>query len=91
MEESYFCQIAEKSNLASETEPYKYVGVLQVFDVDQESTRQAVIKPYMQRVERVWSSELNAKHKSKSWATPVFRYYFGILKWSKACLNSLDE
>ena len=41
----------------------------------------------------VWSSELNAKHKSsamKSWATPVFRYNFGILKWSRACLNSLD-
>ena len=57
---------------ASETDPYKYLGVLQVFDADQEDTRQAVIKPYMRRVERVWSSELNAKHKSsamKSWAT----------------------
>ena len=48
----------------------------------------------MRRLRKIWSSELNSKHKVQAtnvWAVSVFRYFFSTLKWSRRDLELLDR
>ena len=46
---------------ATMEEPYKYLGVLQVFDHGAPLTRKNVIRSYVKRIHRIWSSNLNSR------------------------------
>ena len=73
--------------------PYKYLGIEQVFEPDLAAVRKRLSKLYEKRLRKIWSSDLNSKNKTLStnvWAVSVFRYYFGILKWRREDVAELD-
>ena len=48
----------------------------------------------MSKLRGIWSSDLNSKYKAQATnvlAVSIFRYFFGILKWTKADLTCLDR
>ena len=75
-------------------EPYKYLGVLQVFDHSAPLTRKNVVHSYVKRIHRIWSSNLNSRNITRAmslWAVPVCRYYFTAMKWSRMQTRALDK
>ena len=75
-------------------ETYRYLGIEQVFKSDHEGTRRKLTKAYVKRLRRIWSSDLNAKHKASAtvgWAVSMFRYFFNHVLWTKGALVALDR
>ena len=78
----------------TEGQTYRYLGIEQVFDPDHKTIREKLERAYVKRLRRIWSSDLNSKHKVRAtngWAVPVFRYFFNHVKWGKKYLLSLDR
>ncbi|XP_065891739.1 uncharacterized protein [Dysidea avara] len=72
---------------------YRYLGIAQVFAPITLTTKYRLRRKFLGRQRAVWRSLLNAKQKAIStntWATAVFRYYFGILRWGTSELDRLD-
>ena len=70
--------------------PYKYLGI---FGPNLAAVRERLTKTYVKRLYKIWRSELNAKNKVRAtnkWAVSIFRYYFGILKWTEKQVKELD-
>ena len=79
---------------ASKDDPYRYLGVEQVIDPALKTVKKILVEKYVSRLRRIWSSDLNSKYKAQAtnvWAVSIFRYFFGILKWTKADLTGLDR
>ena len=79
---------------ASRDDPYKYLGIEQVIEPDLKTVKKKLVEKYASRLRRIWSSDLNSKYKAQAtnvWAVSIFRYFFGILKWTKADLIGLDR
>lgn len=79
--------------LAEQQSPYCYLGIHQVFNADCKTLRENLKKTYVKRLRRIWKSRLTGKEKVKAvnmWAVSIFRYYFGILKWTGTTLKDLD-
>ena len=79
---------------ASKDDPYRYLGVEQVIQPDLKAVKKKLTKKYEQRLRKIWSSDLNSKYKAQAtnvWAVSIFRYYFGVLKWTKTDLTLLDR
>ena len=58
------------------------------------TVKKKLVEKYVSRLRRIWSSDLNSKYKVQAtnvWAVSIFRYFFGILKWTKADLIGLDR
>ena len=78
----------------SRGETYRYLGIEQVFKSDHEGIRRKLIKAYVKRLRRIWSSDLYAKHKVNAtvgWAVSMFRYFFNNFLWTKGDLVALDR
>ena len=51
-------------------------------------------KTYVKRLRKIWSSDLNSKHKVQAtnvWAVSIFMYFYSHLKWSQRDLELLDR
>lgn len=74
--------------------PYKYLGIEQIFESDSATVKERLRKLYLQRLRKIWFSDLNGKHKvraTNAWAVSIFRYYFGVLIWRRHELMELDR
>ena len=72
---------------ASRDDPYKYLGIEQVIEPDLKTVKKKLVEKYVSRLRRIWSSDLNSKYKAQAtnvWAVSIFRYFFGILKWTNS-------
>ena len=79
---------------ASKDDSYSYLGIEQVIEPDLKTVKKKLVEKYVSRLRRIWSADLNSKYKAQAtniWALSIFRYFFGILKWTKADLISLDR
>ena len=78
---------------ASKDDPYRYLGIEQVIEPALKTVKKKLVEKYVSRLRRIWSSNLNCKYNAQAtnvWAVSIFRYFFGILKWTKADLVVLD-
>ena len=79
---------------ARKDDPYRYLGVEQVIEPALTTVKKKLVEKYMLRLWRIWSSDLNSKYKAQAtnvWAVSIFKYFFGILKWTKADLTVLNR
>ncbi len=78
---------------ASSGSPYKYLGVLQVFAAKAEENKASVTSRYLERLRKVWSSELLATKQVElmnAWAVGVYAYYYAFLGWGRKELRAVD-
>ena len=62
---------------------YKYLGLLQSDKILHEESKEKAKKEFLNRVRMILKAELNAKNttdKIKTYAIPIMRYGFGVLK-----------
>ena len=70
-------------------EPYKYLGVAQLFLADRTATRSRVKKEYLRRTMSVWAGGLNARQKQQahsSWCAGLLRYFLAAAHWVRSDL-----
>ena len=78
----------------SKGDPYRYLGMEQVIELDLKAVKKKLTERYMKRLRMIWSSDLDSKYKAQAtnvWEVSNFRYYFGTLKWTKTDLTLLDR
>ena len=77
----------------TEGECYKYLGQDESIGYNDVLNKERVIKEYMKRIRKIWSSELYPNSKViayNTFAIPVLTPTFGIAKWTKDKLEQLD-
>ena len=77
----------------TEEESYKYLGILEHDKILHEKAKTKAKKEYTKRVREILKTELNAKNTAqaiRTYAMPVMRYGFGVLKWSNTELSRID-
>ena len=76
-----------------EGECYKYLGQHENFGYNDVLNKERVIKEYMKRIHKIWSSELYSNNKvigHNTFTIPVLTPIFGIIKWTKEELEQVD-
>ena len=77
----------------TDTDAYKYLGVAQLFEPKYRVVKEKLVDEYLVRLRKIWSSDLNAKHKvhaTNTWAVALFRYFFTSFRWYQNDLLKLD-
>jgi len=75
-------------------EIYKYLGIKQMHKSKITDVKNEIKKTLNQRVIKILKSQLNSNNKFKAintWAIPVLTYSFGIIKWSKTELETIER
>ena len=85
----------DETKLAELTEGqyYKYLGQDENIGFNDILNKERVIKEYMKRIRKIWSSELYYNWKviaHNTFAIPVLTPTFGIIKWTKDELEQMD-
>ena len=73
---------------------YKYLGILQNNKIIHEKSKDKAKKEFLNRVRMILKAELNAKNTTdaiKTYAMPIMRYGFGVLKWTANELRAIDR
>lgn len=76
-----------------EAELYKYLGYNQSRLLEHKSIKDKLKKEYFNRIRSLCKMHLASKNLFKSintYAIPILTYSFGVIKWSKSELNSLE-
>ncbi|XP_044766186.1 uncharacterized protein LOC123322308 [Coccinella septempunctata] len=74
-------------------ETYKYLGIQQGVDIETRIAKNTFQDKFFSRLRKILQSKLNAKAmftSVNSWAMPALTYSFGIVKWSKEELKTMD-
>ena len=77
-----------------EGEGYKYLGILQIDEVQEKETKRNVSNEYKRRVRKILETKLNGGNIIKginSWAIPVLRYSAAFINWTKTELQWMDR
>ena len=80
--------------VATNTSPYVYLGIEQVIRPTAAAMFERLRKEYKKRLNKIWGSELNGKHKIRAtnvWAVSLFRYYFSNLRFTVRQCAELDK
>ena len=85
----------DETKLAELTEGkcYKYLGQDENIGFNDVLNKERIIKEYMKRIRKIWSSELYSNNKviaHNMFAIPVLTPTFGIIKWTKDELEKMD-
>ena len=85
----------DKMKLAelTEDECYKYLGQDENIGDNDVLNKERVIKEYMKRIRKIWSSELYSNNKiiaHNTFSIPVLTPTFGIVTWKKDQLEQMD-
>ena len=75
-------------------ESYKYLGVIENDQILHDNAKVIAKKEFIERVRNILKTELTSKNTSdaiRTFAMPVLRYGFGVLKWTKAELRGIDR
>ena len=73
---------------------YKYLGVAQLFGTNLAATKTKIRKEYIARMRKVWGGATNSLTKARnhnSWCVALFRYFFGVVRWSRSELIQMDR
>ena len=73
---------------------YKYLGILQAYDIKHVQVKKKAASEYTKRVRKVLKSKLNGGNSIRainSWAVPVIRYTAELVDWTQAELEDLDR
>ena len=79
--------------LLSADESYKYLGILQADTIRHKEVKEKTKKEYFKRVREILKAEINARNTANAittYAMPILRYGFGILKWTQGELRTID-
>ena len=77
-----------------EGEGYKYLGILQIDEVQEKEMKRNVSNEYKRRVGKILETKLNGGNIIKginSWAIPVLRYSAAFINWTKTELQWVDR
>ena len=80
--------------ITGEEESYKYLGIVEGDSIKHEEAKRTAKKVYLKRIRSILKSGINAKFTTdaiRTYAMPILRYGFGILKWRKAELTGIDR
>ena len=72
----------------------KYLGILQADDIKHKQVKKKTLSEHNKRVSKILKSKLNGGNVIKaiySWAVSVVRYTAGIIDWTQAKLEDLDQ
>ena len=75
-------------------EGYKYLGILESSDFHMKKIKITATKEYISQVRKILKAQLSAHNTMMAictYAVPVMRYTFGIIKWNKGELLKLDQ
>lgn len=75
-------------------EAYKYLGLQQTRRVQHKDIRRRVTDVYLQRVSDILGTRLNGRNLFKAlntFAIPVLTYTFGVVKWTRTELESVER
>ena len=75
-------------------EGYKYLGILEIDDMMEESMKTSFKQEYFRRLRLVLKSKLNGRNKFtaiNTWAIALLRYGAGVIRWRKDELQVLDR
>jgi len=78
----------------TEGEGYKYLGILQIDEVQEKEMKRIVGNEYKRRVRKILETKLNGGNTIKginTWAIPVLRYSAAFLNWTKTELQVMDR
>ena len=73
---------------------YKYLGLEQLFDVDDSKIKACLINELRRRLHKVWGSHLNGKNAAEAsnmLCASLLRYSYPVLKWTQSELPKLDR
>ena len=73
---------------------YKYLGLEQLFEVDDSKVKACLINELRRRLHKVWSSHLNGKNAveaSNMLCASLLRYSYPVLKWTQHELPNCTE
>lgn len=73
---------------------YKYLGLQESHTVDAKLVKMQSKQKYIDKLEKIWESELSAVNKvnaTNTLALPLLMYTFGVVRWTRAELARLDE
>ena len=79
--------------LLSAEDNYKYLGILQANSILHKEVKEKTKKEYFKRVRSILKAEINAKSTANAittYAMPILRYGFGILKWTQGEIRAID-
>ena len=77
-----------------DSETYKYLGFQQNKLIAHNKIKQALIKAYSSRTEKILQSKLTSKNTFKAintYAIPILTYSFGVINWTNTDLESLHR
>ena len=77
-----------------EGELYKYLGLEQSDEIDDEKAKEQLTKAYYNRLKMIVKTGLTCARKFaviERWALPKLQYSFGIVKWTKDERRKIDE
>ena len=73
---------------------YKYLGLEQLFEVDDSKVKACLINELRRRLHKVWGSHLNGKNAAEAsnmLCASLLRYSYPVLKWTQSELPKLDR
>ena len=77
-----------------EEEGYKYLGILEVDDLQHAVMKERFCAEYFRRLKKVLSSKLNGRNAIgaiNAWAVAVMRYGAGVMNWAQTELQAIDR
>ena len=78
----------------NEGDRYTYLGIDESVGMDEELSKEKVQTEYLQRVKKIWQSELNSRNKTithNCFAVAIFRPTVGIIDWTRDDIRNLDK
>ena len=79
--------------LLSTDDNYKYLGILQTDIILHDKMKEKAKKEYYHRVRDILKADINSSFTMdaiKTYAMPILRYGFGILKWTQGEIRAID-
>ena len=73
---------------------YKYLGIIESDAIQHNAAKASARKEFIKRVQGILKSGVTAKYTTdaiRTYAMPVLRYGFGILRWSSTELKGVDR
>ena len=80
--------------LLSSEDIYKYLGLIQCDEIILDEVKTNTKKEYFSRIRNIVKADISAKNVTsaiKTFAMPIMRYGFGVIKWSINELKILDR
>ena len=76
----------DKIRTLAENETYKYLGILEAYNIKQVEMKNKIQKEYLRRTRKLLETKLNSRNLIKginTWAVPLVRYSGPFLKWTR--------